>query len=254
MIISYSDEKFNTKTKVNLKCDKCGNLHSRNYQWHIHKINNDPVWDMDYCEKCWVSIRQKSDIHKKKMSDAINKMMEDDPTWKIRNSESKKGIVNLGDKNGMKNPEARLKLSKARKELLSDPQERKKISEATKKAWIDGKFENANVGQSKWFSYIHSNGNVYKVQGTWELEFIQWLDMNNLTFSCHKGRLEYDINGEIHSYYPDFYVNEWDCYVDIKNDYHYSLQKEKFKSLENRGHKIKIILQKELESLINKKL
>ena len=253
MILKYSDDKRNTKTFIFLQCDNCGNEQRRRLiKYHELKLNS--AWNMDYCEPCWVSVRQKSPEAKLKMSSAINKMIENDPNWSLRNSESKKGKINLGDSNGMKCEEARKKLSDTRKEFLNTPEWKKKISDQTKKAWADGKYEGVRVGQSKWHSYLHSNGTEYRVQGTWELAFIQWLDENNLSFTCHKGRIEYDINGEVHSYYPDFFVNEWDCYVDIKNDYHYSLQLDKFKSLESRGHKIKIILQKELETLINKKL
>jgi hypothetical protein len=115
------------------------------------------------------------------------------------------------------------------------------FSDSTKKAWADGKFNNVKVGICKWYDYLHSNGTIYKVQGTWELEFIIWLDDQNINFLCHKNRLEYSINEEKKNYYPDFFVYEWNTYVDIKNKYHYSLNIDKFDALKKSGHNIKIL-------------
>jgi hypothetical protein len=254
MIIKYSDEKKNSKTRVIFICDNCNCEDDRNMNSHLKMLSENIDFDKDYCKKCWTSIRQKTDNAKLRMSKSIKEMIKRDPDWKVRNSISKKGIINIGDSNGMKNEEAKLKVSTTRKELMKNESFRKSISEATKKAWKDGKFDGVSVGQSKWHTYTHSNGSTYTVQGTWELAFIKWLDENNMDFKCHRGRLSYEHQGELHSYYPDFFVTDWNCYVDIKNDYHYSIQKYKFEELEKEGHKIKIILKDELEKLIKYKL
>lgn len=254
MILNYSDEKFNTKTKVLLQCDKCGSHQQRPYKKYVDLVENNDAFDMDYCEPCWSKIRQKTPTAKKKMSEAIRNMIEEDPNWKVRNSESKKGIIHLGDSNPMKNPKTSKKVSSTRKKLLSDPTERQKISDNMRKAWADGKYDGVKVGISKWYTYKHSNGNEYKVQGTWELAFIEWLDENNMEFECHRGRIPYKLNGKDKNYYPDFWVNEWNCWVDIKNKYHYTLQEDKFKALAESGHNIKLIFKKDLEQLTNKKL
>ena len=254
MILKYSDNKFNTKTKVLLKCDKCGNHQNRPYKKYTELVENNDYFDMDYCEPCWVKIRQKTPLAKEKMSKAIRKMMKEDPDWKVRNSKSKKGIINLGDKNPMKNKETASKVSQARKKMMEDDNLRKKISRDTARAWKEGKFDGVKVGQSKWYVYKHTNGEEYKVQGTWELLFIKWLDRNGLSFTCHKGRIPYIMDGMDKSYYPDFWVDEWDCWVDIKNKYHYSKQKRKFDILNDDGHKIRLIFKEELEKLTGEKL
>ena len=254
MILKYSDNKFNTKTKVLLKCDKCGNHQNRPYKKYTELVENNDDFDMDYCEPCWVKIRQKTPSAKEKMSKAIRKMMKEDPDWKVRNSKSKKGIINLGDKNPMKNKETASKVSKARKKMMEDDNLRKKISRDTARAWKEGKFDGVKVGQSKWYVYKHTNGEEYKVQGTWELLFIKWLDSNGLSFTCHKGRIPYIMDGMDKTYYPDFWVDEWDCWVDIKNKYHYSKQKRKFDILNDDGHKIRLIFKEELEKLTGEKL
>lgn len=252
MILKYSDEKFNTKTYIFLQCDKCGK-EQRRFNIKYLKLKENPAFDLDYCEKCWCGIRQKTNSHKEKMSKAINDMIDSNPEWKDKISQTSKGKINLGENNGMKNPEAREKASKTRKEMMKNGYN-KKVAEMTKKAWADGKYEGVNVGICKWHEYLHSNGKTYKVQGTWELLFIKWLDESNMKFDCHRGRLEYELNKTIHNYYPDFYVHDWNCYVDIKNDYHYSISKDKFDALEKAGHIIKLLFKKDIEKLTNTKL
>ena len=253
MIKHYSDNKKNTKTRVIFICDNCKNEDSRNMKSHFHLKENNPDFNIDYCKKCWSSIRQKTAMARERMSNAINEMIKNDPEWVKRNSESKKGKINLGETNGMKQEKSKRKVSQSRSKLMASGYN-KEVSKQMKKAWKNGKFEGVRVGQSKWHEYTHSNGKTYKVQGTWELAFIKWLDENKMEFTCHRGRLNYMIDNQNHTYFPDFFVNEWNSYVDIKNEYHYSLQKDKFKALDRAGHNIKLIFKDELEKLINQKL
>ena len=254
MILYVSNSKLNTKTKIHLECDKCGKEQTRPYQKYVHLVDNVEAFDMDYCESCWNSIRQNTKAAKENMSNALKKMMLKDPDWKIRNSKSKKGIINIGELNGMKQLEAREKVSKARIEMYKDPKQREITANNVSKAWAAGKYENVKVGRCIWFDYKHSNGNIYKVQGTWELKFIEWLDNNDMEFKCHKGRLPYTIGSNKRNYYPDFWVEEWKSWVDIKNKYHFSLQEDKFKYIEAAGHNVRLIFKEELEQLTNSKI
>jgi hypothetical protein len=170
------------------------------------------------------------------------------PEWAIKISDGSKGI-NSGDSNPMKRPEVRLKMSRSRSEMLKDESVRNKISDTTKKAWADGKFDGVRVGQCKWHEHIKPDGTKIKVQGTWELAFVRWADQKGLKYLCHRGRIPYTIDGKEHSYYPDFYVEEWQQWVDIKNKYHYSIQIEKFNCLRDKGINVKILLEDELKKM-----
>jgi hypothetical protein len=154
--------------------------------------------------------------------------------------------VNAGDKNGMKKPEARAKASQTRKQMMQSRELREEISAQVRKAWADGKYEGVRVGQCKWFSFKKKDGTTIKLQGTWELAFAKWADEKSMTFATHKGRLAYVMDGQTKSYYPDFFVEDWGCYVDIKNDYHMQLQKDKFQAIQSSNPNVKIrILGKE---------
>lgn len=151
------------------------------------------------------------------------------PDWAKNISDTAtKRQINFGDANGMKGKEARRKVSVSHSLRLEDPANRKILSDQVKKAWKDGKYDSANIGRCKWYTFQKSDGSVIKVQGTWEWSFAKWLDENDMNFKAHVGYIEYiDDEGHLRSYYPDFWVDEWNCYVDTKSEYFESLQKRK---------------------------
>lgn len=174
------------------------------------------------------------------------------PQWAENIKIATKGKINLGDKNAMKRPEVREKMSLTRKKVLQDPAKRKQLSETVRKAWADGKFDNVRVGQCKWYSHQKPDGSIVKVQGTWERAFAEWADGHGLIYTCHRGRLAYkDELGKQRSYYPDFYVNDWGCWVDVKNDYHIALQKDKFEAIRkcNPDQEVRIIDKRQMMTL-----
>ena len=176
-----------------------------------------------------------------------------DKMWSERSSKASKSMMgkNVGMKNGMKQLEARLKASKTRTEKMKDPEFRKIFSEGSRRAWREGKMDGVNVGQSKWWDYETKSGRIVKCQGTWELKYVEYLDKNNIPFKAHRGTIPYVMNGKKHSYYPDFHLIAEDRYIDVKNDYHYSISRDKFKAIRkcNPNIKLDILLKEDLNRL-----
>jgi len=166
-----------------------------------------------------------------------------DPEWAEKIRQSTKGKINLGDKNATKRPEVQEKMRSSRRRMLKDQSVREKIAERTRQAWRDGKFDGVRVGQCKWFEHKRQDGTTVKVQGTWELAFVEWADGQGLTYDCHRGRIKYvDEAGKERSYYPDFYVHDWEAYVDVKNDYHFGLQRNKFDYVRRSNPDMKLVV------------
>jgi hypothetical protein len=246
MIIKYLDEKKNTNTDILFKCDECGNEFIRKTKSHKKVIENT-LYCKDFCQRCWRIVLNNRKEYKEKMSQSLKKRFSD-PKEREKISKSSKGKINLGDKNGMKQLEARKKVSNTRKEMLKDENLRRAFSLRTKKAWEEGKYEGVKVGQCKWFDYEHSNGTIYKVQGTWELAFIKWLDEKNLKFTCHRGRIPYTLDGKEKNYYPDFWIDEWSSYVDVKAEVWYD--ENKFNAIrKNCDKEVKILFKEQLLEL-----
>jgi hypothetical protein len=238
---SWTNQVTGKKTTVNvpmveLVCDQCQVEHTR-VKKHYNKMQTNANFTKDFCNRCWQSLQNNLPERRQKNSEAQTRRYTNYQERK-RTSESMKGKVNLGKNNAMTRPEIRKKVSVTRTALMQDSTFRKKFVQGSIDAWRRGSYNVVNDAncKCKWYTYIHSSGKEYRVQGTWELKFIEWLDQNNLTFDCHKGRLDYvDDHGIKRSYYPDFFVYEWNSYIDPKADHWYKKQYRKFELL-NEQH------------------
>jgi hypothetical protein len=81
-----------------------------------------------------------------------------------------------------------------------------------KNHWRYGKVSEGS-GHTHWYLY---KGN--KFQGSWEFKFGLWLESSGKTFKCHKDiqKFEYEIDGNQHTYSPDFYIFEDNKFVEVK--------------------------------------
>lgn len=237
-------------TFIVCECDKCKTIYKRILNSH-EKMKKNPLCNADYCRKCWTGILNSRKEYKENMSKSLKEMRKNNPELSIRISNIfKTKKINCGEKNGMKKIESRKKLSETRKQMFeSNPELKKLCSIATKKAWENGKFEGVRVGQCKWFDFVSADKINYKVQGTWELAFIKWLDKNKISFSCHKGKIPYKMDGKEKNYYPDFFVNDWNCYVDVKCEHFFDKQKFDAIITSNKDIKIKLLFKKDLLEL-----
>lgn len=177
------------------------------------------------------------------ISKNVQKSYINDPELrKIRSNKLK------GDKNPSRKPGASKRISDTKKEYFLDPANRKKSSDTMCKVHEEGR---GGSGYTKNYKYT-INGRQYIVQGSYELAFIKWLDMNKMKFRCHEDRIKYvDSKGIERTYLPDFYIDEWNSYVDVKSSYWYSIQLDKFKAIiqSNPNLPLKILLETDLVQL-----
>ena len=179
-----------------------------------------------------------------KISDKVAKSYINNPELKTNRSAKIKG-----DKNPSKQPGASDRISAHRKQYYSDPENRKKNSEITTRLHSEGKLKS---GYTKNYKYLDKSSKEHIVQGSYELAFIKWLDKNNMKFRCHEDRIKYiDSIGIERTYLPDFFVEEWNSYVDVKSSYWYSIQKDKFTNIfkSNPSLNLKILLENDLKTM-----
>ena len=87
------------------------------------------------------------------------------------------------------------------------------------------------------------NGEVIKLQGTWEVVLAQHMDNLGLDYVTHKGKISYtDDNNIERSYHPDFCVPMWDAYIDVKGAFFTDLQKQKFDFIKSSNPDVNICL------------
>lgn len=103
------------------------------------------------------------------------------------------------------------------------------------------------------YNGVNINGKVkkydykgIKLDGSWELIVAQYLDFNNIKWERTRKGFEYIWNNDKHIYYPDFYLTDYNVYIEVKG---FETERDyiKWKSLSN----LIIIKRKEIDDIKN---
>lgn len=89
--------------------------------------------------------------------------------------------------------------------------------------------------------YTHINGDVITLDSNWEFELAKRLDILNIEWVRPDPLIWKDKDGLNHHYFPDFYLPEYNIYLDPKNPYAIKIQKEKLDILMNMYDNIHIL-------------
>ncbi len=135
---------------------------------------------------------------------------------------------------------------------------RKKISENSKKyIWTEErKLEHSKImsevalnnpdvyGNKQKRNIIDYKG--YKFDSLWELNVAKYFDLNGIKWIRPEVPIPYKWNDKWHLYYPDFYLVDFDKYIEVKG-YETDRDKAKWSSVKN----IIVIKQKEIKQIID---
>jgi len=76
--------------------------------------------------------------------------------------------------------------------------------------------------------FIETNtGKLIHLQSSWEVKIAKKLDDLKIEWIRPSKRIKWDDGGRIRTYLPDFYLPEYDLYLDVKNHIGISVQKLK---------------------------
>jgi hypothetical protein len=145
--------------------------------------------------------RQISSIEKYKKSNSApwNKGLIDDPRCK-HSTETK---INLSGGTG--------KANSIETELVRVAKIKAKINERYASGW------EPTCGRCKKYIHISPTAGKIKVDGTWELVVAKYLDKIGVSWERNKKRFFYiKPNGVISTYQPDFYIKDWDSFLEVK--------------------------------------
>jgi hypothetical protein len=101
----------------------------------------------------------------------------------------------------------------------SSEENRKKQSIAMKKAVIDNpdSYSLKNVsGRVKSYDFVDSYGNKTKLKGKWEVKVAEFLNEKNIGWTNIVSPTSYYWNDDWHLYFPDFYLKEYNLYLEVK--------------------------------------
>lgn len=120
---------------------------------------------------------------------------------------------------------------------------KQKISEGIRKAIINNpqSYNSSNVnGRVK-----HCKYKTYTMDSSWELLVAKYLDILNIKQEKPKNFFLYNWNNSIHKYFPDFYLCDYNIYIEVKG-YERERDIAKYNSINNL-----IIIKKKEINLIN---
>ena len=120
----------------------------------------------------------------------------------------------LGLPDPVMSDETRLKISIANQSQIWDDTRRKNFSATMIQAVKDypDSYTASNVcGRIKIEEY-----NGEKFHGKWEVVVAKWFDDNNIMWERKVDPFEYYWNNSIHLYFPDFYLPNYDVYIEVK--------------------------------------
>lgn len=140
--------------------------------------------------------------------------------------------------------DTRFKLSLIWKGRKHTEEEKQKISQSMHEAVqkYPESFSSTNVnGRVKQYPY-----KGIKLDGQWEYNTALYLDNNNILWERPKIGFEYMWNNKIHIYYPDFYLPEYDYYIEVKG---YQRERDIYKW--NAVKNLIIIKAKEIKQIEN---
>lgn len=90
-------------------------------------------------------------------------------------------------------------------------QRRERILKRYQSGWMP------KAGRCKKYDYYSPIAGSVKLDGTWELKVAKWLDDQQLTWERNNKRFPYiHLNGKQSHYVPDFWVEEWNAYLEVK--------------------------------------
>ena len=96
-------------------------------------------------------------------------------------------------------------------------------------------------GSFKMINYLHKNGKIIRLQSTYEVIVAKDLDKNNIEWTRPKSIFWLDKENKKHRYYPDFYLPEYNVYLDPKNDWNIIKGKEKIERVIKQNN-IKLLI------------
>lgn len=185
-----------------------------------HKMKSSNKWCCSENVNSCLGMKKKQSLKKKGINPFSNRehprgMLGKTHPFKDKNYNQIYGIE--------KAQEIKQKISKNKIEnnhWLYASEETKKIHAQKARININKRYETGwmpKAGRCKKYEYIDKNKNTSFLDGTWELNFVKWLEKNNIKWKRNKKRFKYiHLNGHESHYTPDFWIEDWNTYLEIK--------------------------------------
>jgi len=71
-------------------------------------------------------------------------------------------------------------------------------------------------GNIKFYDVLDSNGNKTVLHGSWERIASEYFSSEAIHWEKCKKSFSYEFEGNLHQYFPDFYLKDFDVYAEVK--------------------------------------
>lgn len=225
----YKSNHTTSEAQVCEKCNKVLKIKS-GYSIHIKFCKGPKVKEIKICPKCNYEIKANYSRHILSCNGECPKKFR-----KKRGKGWSKGLNKYTDSSLKKISESLLKYNS------ENIRQNKKHSEETKlliSKLMKDRYNNgweSTAGRCKKLDYISPVAGKIKVDGKWELNTAIYLDSIGVKWIRNKNRFSYynSIKGTISTYCPDFFVESWNCYIEVKG-YITELDKIKWNQFEEK--------------------
>jgi hypothetical protein len=152
------------------------------------------------------------------------------PGYPVQQSLAYRAKMSAAKKGQVVTEETRAKLSASHKAMLANNPERKAqlITHVLDVA--------TRIGGNKRIEHLDSRGRMYKFRSTWEVKYAEALDRAGLAWFYEPDRL---LLSDGRTYTPDFWIVEWNSYVEIKGDHRW--QSDKVEVARNDGYSVILV-------------
>ena len=237
-------------------CSKCGReISASNYKRHVdccNRIIEEKTYICDICGKeCnkhslayhkWVMHTEEGEKWRSTHSEKVKKANPD--LGKKVSASLREGYRSGRLKPTKKTEEGRRKLAEASHRRGQTKETKEKLSAIIQKRYAEGWMPRA--GRCKKIQYESPIAGLISVDGSWELSVAKYLDEQKLQWVRNIKKFEYiDDEGRVRKYTPDFYIESWGAYLEIKG-YETDLDRAKWRCF---PEKLIVWKKKELEEL-----
>ena len=130
--------------------------------------------------------------------------------------------------------------------MQQDPARRAALSKRMKELWESGHFKNRDKYKGQRYKEIW-------FRSSWEVIAAKWFDQQGLTWTYEPQVFRLEWEGEAISYIPDFWVEEWGIFVEVKAQWAWDLDasyaRTKVLALEASGQPISVMLDEEIQAM-----
>ncbi len=156
---------------------------------------------------------------------------------KAKTKETKNRVGQASKKAWENNDKRRSNQSKLMSNLWENPK--------TRDAMLDKKLK---PGSHK---YTNLKGDLLLLRSNWELIVAEQLDELRIEYEFELRRFDYYLDNKKHKYTPDFYLNKYDIYIEVKPSFYlnHPINKLKWESVISGGNTLIIITENELNEV-----